>query len=392
MCAAAAKRKKGLSLEEKVVLVECWITAHPQPYTMKELQQLISKQTPVIYQSVEECVQLLVSENRVQQDRVGVSTLFWKFPLTETQKLNHVADKHRGNGAGGGSGGPLTYAELLRRLTCGDASLSSDSVERLCASVASGELREWHIALQLEHAKVDGLLEGEHRRVGFTEEEPLRAELAQLRDLTMQRARLLAQQKALSSLQSLPELLRRLADATTVATEAANRWTDNYYLAEMEVVVKAGQSKRDVRAALGVPPIVDFLSDDDGNREQEEEEAAAEIMAGVKSSTSLLKREDHAEEHPSFDQSATAIPSEPSPAPAEVEPKFQKAAPALTVEAANAKWHDTPAADVNVGVNDLPARGVDENPVEQADDPLAAAKVQPSIPAPKRRRTRTRTR
>ncbi|KPA79137.1 hypothetical protein ABB37_05646 [Leptomonas pyrrhocoris] len=401
MCAATAKKRKGLSLEEKVVLVERWITAHPQPYTMKELQQLIPKQTPVIYQSVEECVLLLVSENRVQQDRVGVSTLFWKFPLTEAQKLKPSTGKH------GGSGGPLTYAELLRRLTCGEGALSSDAVERACAVVAPRQLREWHTALQAEHAKVDAFLATEHARVGFTEEGPLQSELAHRRDWAAQRTRLLAQQKAMSTFQSLPDLLRRLAEASAVAMEAANRWTDNYYLAEMELVSKTGQSQRDVRAALQVPPDMDFLSDE----EDEEAGEVIEFKAGVNSSTLPYIGEVHAKGTQSWAPSTAALPAvaaedsraqpppiatqaAPSPAPAKAEATPVNAASVVDVETADNVRDGTSAGDIHAGAADLPAWDTNAASVEHAEEEEAPAKEtgRTSKPAPKRRTTRKRAR
>ncbi|KAG5477751.1 hypothetical protein LSCM1_05049 [Leishmania martiniquensis] len=290
--AGSAKRgtKKGLSFDEKVALVERWMTTHPQPYTLKELQQRIPKQTAVVYQSVEECLKLLVAEGRIEEDRVGVSTLLWKFPPTEAQLANRSG---RLSGRSGGregisgsnavlSGHPLSYTELLRRVTSDGAAaaqqqVSVSEIERWCASMPDAQLREWCDLLQAENHRAVASLSEERERLKLegsdscthgdqdapAGEAALLAELAHLQQLALQRAQLLAEHKKLSSRQALPELLDRLDRASLVALAAANRWTDNYYLAE-EAVVKVGfgGNRRDVRAALQLPLELNYLSDD----------------------------------------------------------------------------------------------------------------------------------
>lgn len=301
--AATRGKKKGLSMEEKVVLVERWITAHPQPYTMKELQQLIPKHIPVIYQSVEECVQLLVAENRVSQDRIGVSTLIWKFPLTATQLANSLTGQpgagggppHLG-GAAGASRGPLTCAELLRRVTGGSpaaaTAISAGVVSGWCAAVPSGQLREWRDTLLGEVGKAEQGVAEEVRRVcgdganaGEGEdgtralESLVQSEVSSLQRLHAQQVQLRAQHSSLAALPSLPDLLAQLQRATVVARAAADRWTDNYFLAEETVVQNANivGGRREVRAALQVPLDLDFLSETSND---EEEENAAAAMPG----------------------------------------------------------------------------------------------------------------
>lgn len=82
-----AAKKKGLSLEEKVARVEDFFAERQVPFTMKELETSIPKAKGVIYQSVAECVNLLVSENRVHSEKVGVMLLFWHFSATATNNL-----------------------------------------------------------------------------------------------------------------------------------------------------------------------------------------------------------------------------------------------------------------------------------------------------------------
>ncbi|KAG5503440.1 hypothetical protein JKF63_05579 [Porcisia hertigi] len=287
-------KKKGLSIDEKVVLVEQWFSAHPQPYTLKELLQLIPKQTPVIYQSVEECVQVLVAEGRIEEDRVGVSTLFWKFPPTVTQQANGSCQPPGKKGGLGNypassaaaPGCPVSFADLLGRLTASGATaqrqqqpISTETIQRWCALTPDAEMQKWHDLLQVENEKALAALTKEGERLGFIDgsghgeqvcedspagEEAVLAELSRHEKLAQQRAQLLAEHKAISSRQALPALLDQLNRATSVALDAANRWTDNYYLAEEGVVGKSGfgGGRRDVRAALQLPLDLDYLSDE----------------------------------------------------------------------------------------------------------------------------------
>lgn len=398
MSGAPAKKKKGLSLEEKIVLVERWITAHPQPYTLKELQQLIPKQTPVIYQSVEECVQLLVAENRIQQDRVGVSTLWWKFPLTATQKLQPACAAHR-QGTHAERRGPLTYAGLLYRLLSDKALSSPDAVQQLCASTPSRELREWHAKLRAEHIKADHLIAEEQGRVGCSSEEALQGELARLQSLAAQRARLLATHKTLSSVQRLPELRLRLAQATTVAMAAANRWTDNYYLAEMEVVAKTGQSQRDVRAALQMPPAVDFISEDDVTDPEEEggEKMGvgnAEMSSGNGCSTDTSSTA--AAQHASEDQTTSELPAATT---ATTTKKSLEGVPDATLASIATKRaevdpsaEDGDAATGEVALVASRAAGAGDTPPQAPQETTPEREGKAHKPPPKKRATRKRAR
>ena len=69
---AAAKKKKGLSMDEKAARVEAFMLEQNQPFTMKELEQLLPK-IGVPYPVVPECIETLVSENRVRYEKMGVS-------------------------------------------------------------------------------------------------------------------------------------------------------------------------------------------------------------------------------------------------------------------------------------------------------------------------------
>eukprot|EP00757_Euglenozoa_sp_SAG-D1_P003810 gene3810-301_t len=82
-----AGKKKGLSLEEKCDKVEEYLRQHAIPFTLKELEKVLPKAKGVIWQSVQECLTILVAENRAEQEKVGIHSLFWSFPSQEINKL-----------------------------------------------------------------------------------------------------------------------------------------------------------------------------------------------------------------------------------------------------------------------------------------------------------------
>lgn len=112
-------------MEEKVVKVEAWFHEHPEPYVLKELISHIPKATGVIFQSIPEVVELLVAENRIFQEKIGIQTLIWWFPTTreqekkkQTQPLatTHLSSTSGNGGGGGGAVGSARAAPQPRGL------------------------------------------------------------------------------------------------------------------------------------------------------------------------------------------------------------------------------------------------------------------------------------
>jgi hypothetical protein len=98
----ANKRKAGLSMEEKCARVEQYLAERRTPFTLKELEAALPKAKGVIFQSVPECLETLVSENRACTDKVGISVLFWNF-FDGTEDFSSAA--RAAAGGGGSSGG-----------------------------------------------------------------------------------------------------------------------------------------------------------------------------------------------------------------------------------------------------------------------------------------------
>ncbi|KAH9597235.1 Mnd1 [Trypanosoma melophagium] len=225
-----AAKKKGLSMDEKVSRIEVWFISHPSPYTLKDLIAVLPKATGVIPQSIEECLEILVSENRVQQKKVGIHVLFWRFPKTATQTLAATI---------GGSGG------------------TSEAEKYLNMSVA--QIQEEVQTMQKKEAEVCQRIQEVRAEIGSEESE--REDAEKILQLQGEKKTLQSQLEKLAVFD--PPMIKKIKEATVIALEAANRWTDNIYLLELHISKRMGLSSRELRAQLQLPPDIDYIEDED---------------------------------------------------------------------------------------------------------------------------------
>ncbi|KAH8606327.1 putative Mnd1 family [Trypanosoma vivax] len=223
-------KKKGLSMEEKVARIEEWFQANPVPYTLKDLLALLPRATGVIPQSVEECLEVLVSEDRVRQKKVGIHVLFWRFPQTPAQQLASAA------GAKGG------VSEAARYL-----------------GMTLEQLQEELVALRNTEVEMRQQLEEMCSAIGDS---------AAVRNDTERIAKLRDEVKSLEGqLKQLglfdPDMIERIKSSTLVAWESANRWTDNMFLLEQHITKRMGVSSRDLRAQLQLPQNIEYIEESD---------------------------------------------------------------------------------------------------------------------------------
>lgn len=223
----AASKKKGLSMEEKANRVEEWFANHPQPYLLKEITALVPKSTGVIPQSIEEVLELLISEDRVTCDKLGISNLYWKF-----------APGLAGSGAGHVGGGvkkkTVSFeAQAASMTTPTEIEAKIAELQALLAEVAEATtLRE-------------SFLESHEETIANDDEmKQLRASTVAIVDECAKyadRDPLVAQQMQLS---------------TDIAIEAASRWGDNVALLEQFVVRRLshlGITGRQFREQFEIP-------------------------------------------------------------------------------------------------------------------------------------------
>eukprot|EP00796_Vickermania_ingenoplastis_P007448 gene7448-5246_t len=245
-------QKKGLSLEEKVEKVEKWFHQHPTPYVLKELLACIPRATGVIFQSIPEVLELLVSEYRVCEERVGVHTFYWWFPLTEVQQQNIAA------GGGGTVQKPAAPAVV--------------SAETFATS-GRLELQEEEERLQSKLRALEQQAEALDAGLGYASPREKAEVLEALDKVSARRTALLVAQQAYLADQRRQQrragggwacgtttipLNRRLCNLlqqrTREALEAANRWTENYLLLQDDVLSRRPGmfTARELRHMVGV--------------------------------------------------------------------------------------------------------------------------------------------
>ena len=216
-------KKKGLSIEEKIVKVEEYFHQHQVPFTMKELMVVIPKAKGVIYQSVEECVELLVSENRVQCEKIGVSTFYWYFEVSSTDKAAAKCDSLKQKKA------TLSTQLLEKTRQCSQGWAYLGLSERFDPST---------VLTSLSLKQLD----------------EYRAQLLEINELIHSRKQ---------SIESLadqdPHITERLAEIRNYAHGAVNRWTDNVFLLEEAVCKSISVSRCELRSAFGTPSNLQYL-------------------------------------------------------------------------------------------------------------------------------------
>ena len=219
-------KKKGFSIDEKAVKVEEYLAANPHPHTLKELVALLPKATGVIPQSVEEVLELLLSEGRISSEKIGVSVFFWKFAPTADKGAKEAPTRGRRVPLES-IRDPQILAERLAAARAMSMKLASDIAAR--AAVAGSA--EERLALNEGIARLTAEVKERQRRL-----------------------------RAVAAFD--PSILSQLSSATQVAFEAANRWTDNLFILEQFCSSRLKISTREFRKRFGLPHNLDFFGYD----------------------------------------------------------------------------------------------------------------------------------
>nr|GEU67966.1 meiotic nuclear division protein 1 homolog [Tanacetum cinerariifolium] len=171
-------KKRGLSLEEKREKMLQIFYDSQGFYLLKELEKL-GPRKGVISQSVKDVVQSLVDDDLVSKDKIGTSVYFWSLPSCAGNQLRNVS-------------------------------------KRLESELQSSKKRHTELVEQWESLK-KGREDSDAREEALIELKAieqkyhsLKAELAQFAD-------------------NDPATFEAMKEATKVAHEAANRWTDNIF-------------------------------------------------------------------------------------------------------------------------------------------------------------------
>ncbi|PWV10378.1 hypothetical protein C3747_69g206 [Trypanosoma cruzi] len=227
-----APKKRGLSIEEKVSRVEEWFISHPTPYTLKDLLLVLPKATGVIPQSIEECLELLVSENRICQKKIGVHVLFWRFPKTAAQQLAATFNATGGGGA---------------------------SVVARYMNMSLPHMQKELNALREEEAEARRRIQ--EVRAGIGDDASVRHDTMKMRQLQEEVKALRVELEKAAVFD--PVMVEKVKATTRVALESANRWTDNVYLLEHHISQRMGLTPRELRMRLQLPADVDYIEFDE---------------------------------------------------------------------------------------------------------------------------------
>ena len=72
-------KKRGLSLDDKRMVILKLYHDHKEPFNLKEIENLGAK-AGVVQQTIKDVNQSLVDDSLVQSDKIGSANFFWSFP------------------------------------------------------------------------------------------------------------------------------------------------------------------------------------------------------------------------------------------------------------------------------------------------------------------------
>ena len=209
MAAPPAKKKKGLSLEEKRDVILDLFFSSKDVFNLKDLEKLGSR-AGVVEKTVKDVVQSLVDDQLVEVDKIGSGNFYWSFPSKTYINQKNAADTVAAQLAAEEAACTALEARLAEL-----AGGREDSAER------SAQLREL-AALRLEKEGLDKTL----------------AQLAA----------------------SDPDALKEMVAKALVAKRCADRWTDNVWTLKTHLMEKFGKEAKECDAVLGITDDFDYVA------------------------------------------------------------------------------------------------------------------------------------
>ncbi|KAA6384252.1 MAG: putative meiotic nuclear division protein 1 [Streblomastix strix] len=201
-----AKSKRGMSKDEKETAFVSYFLQHPVPFTLKELEK-IGPKIGVTSMTVKDSVMAAVYDGLVENDKVGIQSLFWAFPSKAAQKRE----------------------EKLAKIQS-DVEKSRERVKQL--KQQQKDLRKGR-----EKTK-----ERDQRLANLTKLRTFNADLhAGLEEFR----------------ENDPDILSRMEDASAVAKAATDRWTDNIDTVTSWLKTKSGLGDEQIAMAFGIPADLD---------------------------------------------------------------------------------------------------------------------------------------
>lgn len=201
-------KRTGMPKARKMQILMGILMDNEQPYTLKEMEKMGSKQK-VVSQSIKDVLQELVDDGLVHLEKIGISNYYWAFPSEANEnKRKKLASLES------------SIAAKKQKVKENDEVISSLSAGR--------ELTEEYVALRNEHQE----------------------NLSVLKEV---------EQKLSTLAKNDPEALKELSNFVVEAKAGANLWTDNMYAIKSYLEKKHGMSRRQTAETLGMKGDFDYV-------------------------------------------------------------------------------------------------------------------------------------
>ncbi|XP_065663868.1 meiotic nuclear division protein 1 homolog isoform X2 [Hydra vulgaris] len=202
-------KKRGLSLEEKRTKMLEIFFEKKTFFQLKEIEKIAPKEKGITPMSVKEVLQSLVDDGLVDSERIGTSNYFWSYPSKGIQSRKR-------------------------------------KVESLNQQIDELKTRKLSYGKSVEEAKEGKDMSDERVKV-----------LEKLNKLEEENKKYKNELTKYSDCD--PELLKQLEVDVSVATDAANRWTDNIFSLKSWCVKKFNMDSSVIDKQFGIPEDFDYI-------------------------------------------------------------------------------------------------------------------------------------
>ncbi|XP_033747912.1 meiotic nuclear division protein 1 homolog isoform X1 [Pecten maximus] len=202
-------KKKGLSVDEKRSRMMDFFFEKKDFFTLKELERMCQKEKGITSMSVKDILTSLVDDAMVDTDKIGTSVYFWAFPSKASQNRKRK------------------ISDLTSQLE---------------------DLESKKLALTTSVSKA---------KVGKEDNEDRSELLAALAERREEKSRLMSELELYRECD--PEVLQEVQNQTTVAREAANRWTDNVFSIKSWIKRKFSFEESVIDKQFDIPEDFDYM-------------------------------------------------------------------------------------------------------------------------------------
>eukprot|EP01125_Pyxidicula_operculata_P012212 TRINITY_DN39_c0_g1_i1.p1 TRINITY_DN39_c0_g1~~TRINITY_DN39_c0_g1_i1.p1 ORF type:complete len:203 (+),score=60.38 TRINITY_DN39_c0_g1_i1:14-622(+) len=199
---------KKMGKEEKRAIILDIFKSTKEPYTLPEIETLANKKG-VVKQTIKEIVVELANDGDIKQDKIGATTVYWCFPSEETNKKKRKLEKCK-----------VDIEQAKKKIK----TLQSQQQE----------LRKERPISDTRNENIELLSKLKEENVN------MKAELISLGGVD-------------------PALIDAMREDIKVATNAANRWTDNIFTIKGWATKKYNMDSKTFDKNFGIPEEFDYV-------------------------------------------------------------------------------------------------------------------------------------